>query len=197
MVKSIFDQYITSTSDWINVRDLPSDNTARFISMCKDGIIGVYIVALRDDIADIEKSGYLSDKIGYVGMSTNIVSRTNSIRATVVSKKNCVYHGLGTYIKNRLDKISFDQYVVKYLYCKEDDALVFENAFHSAMKDKFGYTFGWREASGGKDGKLERIYNDLSQLSDEDKLQVYENLHADLPNILVRQYHSKLESAED
>jgi hypothetical protein len=196
-IKSQFDNFIQSTSDWIHIKDLPSDNTLRFEQMCKNGTIGVYIVALKEDTQEIEKSGYLSEKVGYIGMSNNIVSRTNSIRATVVSKKNCVYHGLGTYIKNRLDTIPFEKYVVKYLYCSEENCLNFENAIHSAMRDKFNFTFAWREASGGKDGKLERLYNVLTQLDDGGKLEVYEYIHSLLPDILVRQYRAKLDAVEE
>jgi hypothetical protein len=197
MKNNPFSEYITGTSEWIPIQNLPSDKTTRFNQMCEDGTVGCYVVALKEHTDEIDKAGYISDKVGYIGMSNNIVSRTNSIRATVVSKKNCVYHGLGTYIKNRLDEIPLDRYVVKYLYCEESKSNNFENTMHNMMKEKFGYAFAWREASGGKDGKLERIYNDLTQIDDDSKLQVYENLLAELPDILLRQYHAKLNLAED
>jgi hypothetical protein len=55
----------------------------------------------------------------------------------------------------------------------------------------------WREASAGKDGRLERFNDELEKLTDEEKLQVYETLYFQLKDILLRRYHDNLESIRD
>jgi hypothetical protein len=196
MNKSI-EMLYASKSEWIPLKDLPSFNTQKYKEMILDGQEGCYIVALKEHTDEIDRTNFISDKVGYIGKSGDVVSRTSNIRATVKSTATAVYHGLGSYIKNRLDKTPFDNYVVKYLYTtKEQDNGKLENELHRAMVDKFGYPFAWREASGGKDGRMERIAGDLMSSTDEEKLQFYEMLYAELPSILMRQYNSNLESRE-
>ena len=72
----------------------------------------------RYSIEEIEEANFISEKIGYIGKSADIVSRTYSIRASVNGK--ATYHNCGAYIKRKLDTIPFEEYVVKYLYCPED-----------------------------------------------------------------------------
>jgi len=197
MNKENFNDYITGTSNWLFLKDIPSSGTSRYTSLSELGKIGVYIVALKEDTLDIDSSNYVNPKIGYVGKSCDIVTRTYNIRATVSSKKQS-YHGCGTYIKNRLDKISFDNYCVKFLYCASDEnSTKLESEIHRLMFEKFKYRFAWQEASGGKDGRMERIMNDLEILNDDEKLKVYDFLHKkEVPQILLRRYHAELDVEE-
>ena len=122
------------------MKDLPGSQNGKWAKMCEDGKVGVYLVALDTDTAEIEKNNFLSEKNGYIGKSQDVIMRSSCIKATVNSKANCVYHNAGLYIRNRLDKIPLDRYVVKYFYTDEDQVGDFEAAFHAAMTDKFGYT---------------------------------------------------------
>jgi hypothetical protein len=190
-----FKNLITGASPWLPLKDIPSSNTQKYHSLSEDGTSGVYIVALRSDIDLIEESNFICNKIGYIGKSVDIVSRTYSIRASVNGKTT--YHNCGAYIKRKLDTIPFEEYVVKYLYCPEDKVAELESLYQSLMKDALGYTFVWREASAGKDGRLERFNDELEKLTDEEKLQVYETLYFQLKDILLRRYHDNLESIRD
>lgn len=190
-----FKNLITSASPWLPLKEIPSSNTQKYHSLSEDGTSGVYIVALKTDIKEIEESNFISEKIGYIGKSADIVSRTYSIRASVNGKTT--YHNCGAYIKRKLDTIPFEEYVVKYMYCPEDKIVELETLYQSLMKESFGYTFAWREASAGKDGRLERFNDELEKLTDDEKLQVYETLYYQLKDILLRRFHDNLESSRE
>jgi hypothetical protein len=197
MPKNTLSDLISGTSEWLALKDLPSTSTAGWRALSAAGKIGVYIVALRNDIEEIDNNNFICSKVGYIGKSSDIVTRTSNIRATVKSSKQS-YHNCGSYIKKRLDQISLDQYVVKYLYTKtEEDNTRLESEYHRVMTENFGAPFAWREASGGKDGRLERIASDLEILTDDEKLKAYELLYTEIPKILMRRYHDEILSRED
>lgn len=190
-----FKNLITGASPWLPLKEIPSSQTQKYHSLSQDGASGVYVVALKKDIEEIENDSFISEKIGYVGKSADIVTRTYSIRASVNGKTN--YHNCGAYIKRKLDTIPFDEYVVKYLYCPEDKIAELETIYQTLMKEAHGFTFAWREASAGKDGRLERFNDELEKLTDEEKIQVYETLYFQLKDILLRRFHDNLESSRD
>lgn len=192
---SFIDKFSAKQSDWIRLKDLPGSQNGKWAKMCEDGKVGVYLVALDTDTAEIEKNNFLSEKNGYIGKSQDVIMRSSCIKATVNSKANCVYHNAGLYIRNRLDKIPLDRYVVKYFYTDEDQVGDFEAAFHAAMTEKFGYTFAWREASAGKEGKLEQIINALATLSDDDKISLHKMLREEVKDIVFQRHLDEMDEA--
>jgi hypothetical protein len=191
---SFINKFSARQSDWIRLRDLPGSQNGKWAKMIEDGKLGVYLVALDTDVQEIEKNGFLSEKNGYIGKSSDVVMRTSCIKATVNSKSNIVYHNAGLYIKNRIDKVPLDRYVVKYFYCDKEETLTeFESAFHAAMNEKFGYSFAWREASAGKDGKLEQLINALSTLSDDDKIQLHKVIRGEVKEIIFQRHLDEID----
>lgn len=194
-MKSFIEKYSSKQSDWIRLKDLPGSQNGKWAKMCEDGKVGVYLVALDTDIQEIEKNNFICEKNGYIGKSNDVIMRTACIKATVNSKSNIVYHNAGLYVRNRLDKFPLDRYVVKYFYADEDKVGEFENAFHSMMNEKFGYSFAWREASAGKEGKLEQIINALATLSDDDKISLHRMLREEVKDIIFQRHLDELDEA--
>ncbi|CAB4124156.1 hypothetical protein UFOVP49_35 [uncultured Caudovirales phage] len=189
----ILPELCTGTSEWIPIKDLPSGKSQKYNEMSLKGKTGVYLVACSKDLEEIDaQKHFLSSKIGYIGMSCDLVYRTYNIKATVTGKSNQVYHNCGLYIKNRINTIPIEEYHVKYLYCDVDREDELERYMHNSMKDAFGVPFAWIEASAGKAGKLERVCDELDSLSDEEKTQVYDYLRNIMPEILMRIHDSKL-----
>lgn len=194
MAKLFYEDFSKKQSGWIRLIDLPGSQNSKWAKLSSDGKVGVYLVALDTDVAEIEKNNFISDKCGYIGKSNDVVMRTSNIKATVNSKSNIVYHNAGLYIRNRLDKISLDRYVVKYFIIEDENRLTeFEQAFHSAMTDKCGFTFAWREASAGKDGKLDQAINMLSTLPDDDKIELHKILRAEVKDIIFQRHLDEIE----
>lgn len=192
-MKSFIEKYSSKQSEWIRLKDLPGSQNGKWAKMCEDGKVGVYLVALDSDIQEIEKNNFVCDKNGYIGKSNDVIMRTACIKATVNSKSNIVYHNAGLYVRNRLDKFPLDRYVVKYFYSEEDKVGEFENTFHSMMNEKFGYSFAWREASAGKEGKLEQIINALATLSDDDKISLHRMLREEVKDIIFQRHLDELD----
>lgn len=192
-MKSFIEKYSSKQSEWIRLKDLPGSQNGKWAKMCEDGKVGVYLVALDSDIQEIEKNNFVCDKNGYIGKSNDVIMRTACIKATVNSKSNIVYHNAGLYVRNRLDKFPLDRYVVKYFYSEEDKVGEFENSFHSIMNEKFGYSFAWREASAGKEGKLEQIINALATLSDDDKISLHRMLREEVKDIIFQRHLDELD----
>lgn len=192
-MKSFIEKYSSKQSEWIRLKDLPGSQNGKWAKMCEDGKVGVYLVALDSDIQEIEKNNFVCEKNGYIGKSNDVIMRTACIKATVNSKSNIVYHNAGLYVRNRLDKFPLDRYVVKYFYSEEDKVGEFENTFHSMMNEKFGYSFAWREASAGKEGKLEQIINALATLSDDDKISLHRMLREEVKDIIFQRHLDELD----
>ncbi|NDF98581.1 MAG: hypothetical protein EB101_06595 [Chitinophagia bacterium] len=191
---SFISKFSSKQSDWIRLRDLPGSQNGKWAKMSEDGKVGVYLVALDTDIQEIEKNNFLCEKNGYIGQSKDIVMRTSNIKATVNSKSNIVYHNAGLYIRNRLDKFALDRYVVKYFYVDDPERIIeFEQAFHAEMHTKFGFNFSWREASAGKDGKLEQMISSLSTLSDDEKIELHKVIRAEVKEIIFQRHLDEID----
>lgn len=191
---SFINKFSSKQSDWFRLKDLPGSKNGKWATMSEDGKVGVYLVALDTDTAEIEKNNFLCEKNGYIGQSKDMVMRTSGIKATVNSKSNITYHNAGLYIRNRLDKFSLDRYVVKYFYIDDPERLIeFEQAFHSEMNAKFGFNFSWREASAGKDGKLEQMISSLTSLSDDEKIELHKVIRAEVKEIIFQRHLDEID----
>ena len=138
---------------WIPVADVPTkpEEVEKLAELF--GTSGVYQVALTEDIEDIGEN-LVHEKIGYIGKSTNVVGRTYVIRMPSGD------HGASRYIRqNNLDRKT--QVKLRYLYT--DDQSTLERGLHNMTKEKYGYDFKWREASGGTDG----VYSQVLDLTEK------------------------------
>jgi len=138
---------------WIAVADVPTkpEEVEKLAEMF--GTSGVYQVALTKDIEEIGDD-IVHEKIGYIGKSTNVVGRTYVIRMPSGD------HGASRYIRqNDLDRKT--DVKLRYLYTEDQSTL--ERGLHNMTKEKFGYDFKWREASGGTDG----VYSQVLDLTEK------------------------------
>lgn len=138
---------------WIAVADVPTkpEEVEKLAEMF--GTSGVYQVALTEDIEEIGDN-VVHEKIGYIGKSTNVVGRTYVIRMPSGD------HGASRYIRqNNLDRKTD----VKLRYLYSEDQTTLERGLHNMTKEKFGYDFKWRDASGGTDG----VYSQVLDLSEK------------------------------
>lgn len=132
---------------WIPVADVPTkpEEIEKLAEMF--GTSGVYQVAMSEDIDEIGDD-IVHEKIGYTGKSTNVVGRTYVIRMPSGD------HGASRYIRqNNLDRKT--DVKLRYLYTEDQSTL--ERGLHNMTKEKFGYDFKWREASGGTDGVYSQV----------------------------------------
>lgn len=138
---------------WIPVSQVPTkpEEVEKLAEMF--GTSGVYQVALTEDIEEIGDD-IVHEKIGYIGKSTNVVGRTYVIRMPSGD------HGASRYIRqNNLDRET--DVKLRYLYTEDQSQL--ERGLHNMTKEKFGYDFKWREASGGTDG----VYSQVLDLTEK------------------------------
>lgn len=148
-----FDKLITSTLDWQRLDSIynsASIKTKHLID--QHGMHGVYQI-----VTTAEKTEELVSKnIGYIGSSRNIFDRVYCVKIN----KN---HTAGAFIKR--NDFSFDDIWIRFLFTDEKNYKDLESLLHSEMKKRYGYTFAWREASGGNEGNLTRIYEMIDKLS--------------------------------
>jgi hypothetical protein len=153
---------IIHVSEWRKVSELPS-TTARQEELDREfSKFGVYQVA---EEADLELIGddLVSPHIGYTGKSETIHSRTYKIRMTANSR-TATAHGAGIFIRKNLD---IDNCYVRCLYTDDKNWASLEKQIQEEALKQYGYTFKWREASGGTDGNytnatvlVEKLTND-------------------------------------
>jgi hypothetical protein len=153
---------IIHLSEWRKVSELPSTPNRQMALDEQFSKYGVYQVA---EEADIELIGddLVSPHIGYTGKSGNIHDRTYHIRMTANSR-TATSHGVGVFIRKNLD---IDNCYVRCLYTDENSFASLEQEIQQETLKQFGYTFKWREASGGTDGNytnatvlVEKLTND-------------------------------------
>ena len=170
---------IIHVSDWRKVSELPSTPNRQTALDEEYSKCGVYQVA---EEADLELIGgnLISPHIGYNGKSANIHDRTYKIRMTANSK-TATSHGAGVFIRKNLD---IDNCYVRYLYCNPGDEAAIEQEIHQETLKQHGYTFKWREASGGADGNYTSATVLVEKLTNEERknliLYIKEILAADL-----------------
>ena len=156
---------ITDVSYWIPGSKIPSgrSNDEKIMNE-KYGTSGVYQIAHVKDLDDISDN-IVHKSIGYTGKSTDILSRTYSIRPLKGS------HGVNRYIKqNNLDKET--EVFIRYLYCSVDDICKLEDWIHNQSKKNFDYRFLWSDASEGNDGKYSRAQDALELLTSFELLDI-------------------------
>ncbi len=160
------EQLVINTSEWKPINWIPSTKSKEYRNFVRqygnqDGQVpGCYQVALTKDIDDIGDST-IHELIGYTGKSKDVIGRSSAIRAP---KGN---HGAGRYITNN-NLCRDTQVVIRYLITESEDASAeLEDLLHKYQEDEFGYRFGWKEASGGVDGKMDLLISTLDYISSE------------------------------
>jgi hypothetical protein len=153
---------IIHVSEWRKVSELPSTPNRQTTLDEQYSKFGVYQVA---EEADLELIGdeLVSPHIGYTGKSANIHDRTYHIRMTANSR-TATSHGAGVFIRKNLD---IENCYVRCLYTDENSFVALEQEIQQETLKQYGYTFKWREASGGTDGNytnatvlVEKLTND-------------------------------------
>tara|TARA_B100000927_G_C16474660_1_gene472894 strand:+ start:2450 stop:3034 length:585 start_codon:yes stop_codon:yes gene_type:complete len=157
---------IVNQSEWIPIGKIPGRKSVakgefvREYGNANGEIPGCYQIALTKDIDDIGDD-YVHKMIGYNGMSKDVINRTGDVRAPNGN------HGAGRYITNK-GLCRDTQVVVRYLITEsEDKSTELENKLHAEFEQSFGYRFGWKEASGGVDGKMDLLISTLDYLTSE------------------------------
>ena len=148
---------VSNISDWRSVEHIPSGNSLAEKELNKKyGLPGVYQFCHVDDIEEVGDE-LVHESIGYIGQSKDIVNRTYTVRMPSGN------HGVNRIIKQR--QWNRGEVYVRWLFCETPVEL--ENYLHSKMKNQFGYSFAWREASDGTDGIYSRALDALEGLTYE------------------------------
>lgn len=151
-------QYIKEIIDWQPITSMFGTLSPKYTDFVeKHGAHGVYQVALKKD----SPTELISDKIGYVGKSHNIMSRAYAIK---INRHNC-----RTYIN--ANSIDIKDVVIRFLMTEPNKEHDLESAIHAINQEKYGYRFIWRQASAGKDGTMSRIIEALDKIEDLDELK--------------------------
>jgi hypothetical protein len=124
------------------------------------GMSGVYQVVRTEHKTD----DLVSPNIGYIGQSRSIFGRGWCLKANK--------HNACNYIKH--NNIAYSDIWVRFLFTDLENRGRLERLLHDKMKETYGYTYQWREASGGTDGSMLRLYEMLDKISTrEDAESVY------------------------
>jgi hypothetical protein len=152
---------IADISDWRPVSQIPSNGSTE---RDNDNSSGVYQIAHVSDIKEIGDT-LVHQNIGYTGKGKNVYDRTYTVRQPKGS------HGVNRYIKqNNLCKES--EVFVRYIFCDVSDIKKLEDWIHNNTTKAYGYTFKWREASEGNDGKYSRAQDALEELTSIELLDI-------------------------
>lgn len=147
---------IKSKLDWTRLDTIYNNASKKMQHLFDEhGTHGVYQIVTTENKTD----ELLTKDIGYIGSSRNIFGRVYCVKIN----KN---HTGGAYIKR--NEISPENVWVRFLFTEPGEEKELEDLIHHKMKQKFGYTFAWREASGGTDGHLTRLYEMIDKLSSRD-----------------------------
>jgi len=183
---------IKSTSEWYPISWIPSTNSSTWKEFVKahgvDGKIpGCYQVALSKDVVDIGDA-IVHKCIGYNGKAKDVIGRTGGIRAPKGR------HGARLYIdKNNLCREN--DVVIRYLITSnEDDSTELENLLHKQHEEMFGYRFAWKDASGGIDGKYDKILAEAEYLTAKQGLAIIGDLKELFMAKAVEEYQEKLDN---
>lgn len=150
--------YIKEVVDWQSFTNIYGRNSPKLIQFVeKHGSHGVYQIALKKD----SPKEIISDKIGYVGKSTNIMSRVYDIKTN--------RHGCRTYLNSK--NIPIEDISVRFLMTEPGMETVLENEIHRINNENFGYRFSWKEASGGNDGSFVRLIESIDKINDLEELK--------------------------
>jgi hypothetical protein len=160
--KDPMESLIKSKLDWQRLDTIYNNVSAKMQHLIQEhGISGVYQIVRTEH----KTEELLTKDIGYIGSSKNIFGRVYCVKIN----KN---HTGGAFIKR--NEIPFEEVWVRFLFTEPGKEKDLEALLHNKMKQKFGYTFSWREASGGTDGHLTRLYEMIDKLSSrEDAENIY------------------------
>lgn len=149
-------------SDWRPVTQIPSNGSSERDD--EEFVSGIYQFAHVSDIKAIGDQ-LVHEKVGYTGKGKNVYDRTYTVRQPKGS------HGVNRYIKqNNLCKET--EVYVRYIFCDMCDIKELEDWVHKNTTKNFGYTFKWREASEGNDGKYSRAQDALEELTSIELLDI-------------------------
>jgi hypothetical protein len=158
MSKNEVESLIKSRIDWMRLDTIFPGRMDDIIE--EHGTIGVYQVVKTENKTD----DLISKDIGYIGKSRSIFGRVWCLRANK--------HNACNYIKH--NNIAYSDIWVRFLFTDLENRSKLERILHSQMKEKYGYTFQWREASAGTDGSMLRLYEMIDKLSTrEDAENIY------------------------
>ena len=177
---------IIHVSEWRKVSELPSTPARQTALDEKYSKYGVYQVAEEADI-DLIGDDLVSPHIGYTGKSGNIHDRTYHIRMTANSK-TATSHGAGVFIRKNLD---IDNCYVRCLYTDENSFALLEQDIQQETMKQFGYTFKWREASGGTDGNYTNATVLAEKLSNEERKNLIFYLNELIKEDLLAEFMSR------
>ena len=183
---------IINTSEWYPISWIPSTNSSEWKKFVKaygvgGKIPGCYQVALSKDVVDIGDA-IVHERIGYNGKAKDVIGRTGGIRAPKGR------HGARLYIdKNNLCREN--DVAIRYLITASEDASTeLENLLHKQHEEMFGYRFAWKDASGGIDGKYDKILAEAEYLTAKQGLDIIKDLKELFMNKAVSEYQEKLDN---
>ena len=165
MVKSdlatLVQPFIKSKLDWQRLDSIFNPMSKRMAELVETyGVNGVYIATRTEHKSD----DLISPNYGYIGKSKSIFGRVWCMKTNK--------HNACNYIKH--NNITNDDIWVRFLFTEPGNESRLEQILHDAMKEKYGYSFSWREASAGSDGSILRIYEMIDKLTNrEDAENVY------------------------
>jgi len=162
MTKAI-DNLIKSTLEWQPLNTYMAKRSRKSVEIMEThgARQGVYLVAYKDNLPD----SVVDKDIGYIGKSSNIFGRIYDIRAGG--------HGCRTYLINK--GWDFGDVYVKVLFCEEGKETLLEQLIHDEMQKQHGYRFAWREASGGNDGAIVRLLDNIEKIDNLEDLKKIAN----------------------
>jgi hypothetical protein len=153
-----FESLIKTRLDWMRLDTIFPSRMTNIIE--EHGMSGVYQVVRSEHKTD----DLISPNIGYIGQSRSIFGRVWCMKANK--------HNACNYIKH--NNIAYSDIWVRFLFTDLENRGKLERLLHDKMKETYGYTYQWREASGGTDGSMLRLYEMLDKISNrEDAESVY------------------------
>lgn len=151
-------------SEWIPVSQIPTvDSKGERELIEEHGSAGCYQFARVEDLKEIG-SELIHPKIGYIGKSTRLTSRTYDVRAPSGS------HGVRRYMNQ--NDWSNDDVFVRYIHCDVTDVTKLENILHEKTVELTGKTFAWRDASQGGDGHYSMTKEYMKKLDGKELLSL-------------------------
>lgn len=154
------EDYIIRSTDWTPYAEMPMGNTKAVRAMKEDFELdgaGVYQVALK---SEIPIDNIIDKNIGYTGRGTDVFRRAAGIRTG--------RHDCGKMLK--LQNISVDDIVIRFLFTKPDDCFKLEQLIHKMTRKEFQCPYKWSKASGGLSGIITRVLSDLEKLTEAPEL---------------------------
>ena len=158
MAKNEADTLIKSRLDWIRLDTIFPGRMGDLIE--EHGTTGVYQVVRTEHKTD----DLVSPNIGYIGKSRSIFGRVWCMKANK--------HNACNYIKH--NNIPTSDIWARFLFTESGSQDKLERILHDKMRENYGYTFQWREASAGTDGSMLRLYEMIDKISTrEDAENIY------------------------